>query len=299
MLNEAQKIQRKKGIGGTDIAAILGFSQYKTPLDVYEEKLGIAPEQQENKFMRVGQMMEKGLIDLYEKDMNCQIVSCDTLYHSKYPFLLANIDGKVSNTNILLECKTAFKTKSWGNPGSDHIPEPYLFQVAHYANITNADKVDIAVLFIESRDFAIYTYHRNADLERAIESRAITFWNDYVLKHTPPPPINAKDCKRFYTLIKSEAIVANNDIENTIAHYKEIKNKIKKLKEQENILKNKLVVYMEGNERLLDENGTILATYRNRQGASYFNTKRLQDSHPELFKQYQDRRENIRVFCVK
>lgn len=39
MLNEKQLKNRALGIGGTDCAAILGVSQYSTPLEVYQEKV--------------------------------------------------------------------------------------------------------------------------------------------------------------------------------------------------------------------------------------------------------------------
>ena len=37
--------ERKCGIGGSDIAAVMGLSKWKTPLDVYNEKKGIVTPQ--------------------------------------------------------------------------------------------------------------------------------------------------------------------------------------------------------------------------------------------------------------
>ena len=300
MLTEAQKEQRRNGLGGTDIGAILGFSPYKTPLDIYEEKTGDAVVDENNAFMQFGQDFEPIIIRHYEQSQQCEIVNaCDTLYHSQYNFLFANIDGKVKNSNIIIECKTASRSPIWGEPGTNQIPEVYLFQVAHYANIADAEKVDIAVFFRESCEHVIYTYQRNVDLEEVIEKRAVKFWNECVLKRVPPAPINAEDCKRLYKSIKSEAKVANDEIEQKLARYKEIKAQSKKLKEEETKLKNQLVVGMEGNERLVDSQGVTLATYRERKGATYFNSKGLEETHPELFKQYQARREPTRMFCAK
>ncbi|MGM9936457.1 MAG: YqaJ viral recombinase family protein, partial [Candidatus Ornithomonoglobus sp.] len=36
--------ERKKGIGGSDAAAILGMNRYRSAFDVYADKLDIAPE---------------------------------------------------------------------------------------------------------------------------------------------------------------------------------------------------------------------------------------------------------------
>lgn len=299
MLTEKQKEQRRNGLGGTDIGAILGFSQYSSPIRIYKEKIGIAPDRKDNKQMRVGRAMEDGIIKLYEEDQNCKVIVCDTVHHPKYDFLFANVDGKIDNTNIILECKTAYKTAAWGDPGTNQIPDIYLFQVAHYANITDAEKVDIAVLFIESRNYEIYTYQRNVELEAILEERAIKFWNENVLKRVAPDPINAEDCKKLYKTIKSEAKIATPLVKTEIRWYKSIKNQINELKKEETRRKDKLIVYMEGNERLINADGITLATYRERKGSSYFDTDGLKETNPDLFEKYQSRRESTRTFRAK
>ncbi|WP_423063876.1 YqaJ viral recombinase family protein [Candidiatus Paracoxiella cheracis] len=300
MLTEAQKKQRKNGLGGTDIGAILGFSRYKTPLDVYEEKTSDAIVDESNAFMQFGQDFEPIIIRHYEQSQRCEILSdCDTLYHPQYDFLFANIDGKVKNSNIIIECKTASRSPLWGEPGTNEIPEAYLFQVAHYASIADAEKVDVAVFFRESCEHVIYTYQRNAELEAIIEERAVRFWNDFVLKRIPPEPINAEDCKRLYKSLQWEAKVADSEAQQALERYKAIKAQNKALKEEEAKLKDRLVVCMEGHERLVDSEGVTLATYRERKGAAYFDSQALKKTNPDLFKQYQLRREPTRAFCVK
>jgi putative phage-type endonuclease len=48
---------RRTGIGGSDIAAILGLSPWRTPLDVYRDKVDGA-EQPETEAMRWGRLLE-------------------------------------------------------------------------------------------------------------------------------------------------------------------------------------------------------------------------------------------------
>ena len=40
MLTDAQKLERKNGLGATDCAAIMGLSPYKTPYEVWAIKTG-------------------------------------------------------------------------------------------------------------------------------------------------------------------------------------------------------------------------------------------------------------------
>jgi predicted phage-related endonuclease len=55
---DAPPIDRTGYIGGSDIAAILGLSPYKTPLDVYLEKRGLWEDGAAGEAARWGTIME-------------------------------------------------------------------------------------------------------------------------------------------------------------------------------------------------------------------------------------------------
>ena len=58
---EAWLSERRKHITGTDVAAILGLSRFKTPLRVWLEKKGeIEPD--ENEAMRWGKRLERVIL---------------------------------------------------------------------------------------------------------------------------------------------------------------------------------------------------------------------------------------------
>ena len=44
MLTNQQRLDRSKGIGGSDVGIILGLSTFKTPYQLYLEKIGKGPE---------------------------------------------------------------------------------------------------------------------------------------------------------------------------------------------------------------------------------------------------------------
>ena len=50
--------QRKLGIGGSDVAAVLGLSAFRTPTDVYLDKIGEAEPRQATDSMHFGQLLE-------------------------------------------------------------------------------------------------------------------------------------------------------------------------------------------------------------------------------------------------
>ena len=47
---------RRQGLGGTDMARVMGLSPWGGPLDVYMEKKGLAPKQAPNRFMERGHL---------------------------------------------------------------------------------------------------------------------------------------------------------------------------------------------------------------------------------------------------
>ena len=53
--------ERRKGIGGSDVAAIIGLSPWTTPLDIYEQKLGIALPSEETEAMYWGTALEPAI----------------------------------------------------------------------------------------------------------------------------------------------------------------------------------------------------------------------------------------------
>ena len=40
-VSEAWRAERRKGVGGSDVAAIMGMSPYKSPYEVWAEKTGV------------------------------------------------------------------------------------------------------------------------------------------------------------------------------------------------------------------------------------------------------------------
>ncbi|MDP3766551.1 MAG: YqaJ viral recombinase family protein, partial [Dehalococcoidia bacterium] len=59
---------RRAGIGGTDAAAILGLSPFRTPLDVYLDKTGAAQDERtETQPMRWGKALEPVIAEAVEE----------------------------------------------------------------------------------------------------------------------------------------------------------------------------------------------------------------------------------------
>lgn len=213
--------QRKRGIGGTDISAILNLNPWKNPLDVYLGKVGLTTWQEPNEAMYWGTKLESLIAERYEMDLgfkpgsgavvreaaiaplfpgraaawNAQTI----VEHENYPFFLGTPDGIVSAVDRGLEIKnTSYQGQEWGKPGTDQVPQHYLIQCAWYMSITNLPTWDLAVLFSGSR-LGIYTIHRNFELEKLLIEAGRQFWHDHVEQQVPPPIDGSESWSRYLT----------------------------------------------------------------------------------------------------
>jgi len=180
MLTAEQLEARKSGIGGSDVAAIMGLSPWKDANAVYLEKRGeITPDNIDDKeYVHFGNVLEQVVADEYTYRTGEKLEKRNKmLRHKKYPFLLANIDRKIVGRPAVFEAKTADKYTAgkWGEDGSDDIPEAYRCQIEHYFNVTGYDEGVLAVL-IGGNEFRKYPILRNAELSEMLLEGCIKFW---------------------------------------------------------------------------------------------------------------------------
>ena len=137
---------RATGIGGSDAAAILGLSRWKSPFQVYQEKRGEAAQTPDNASMRWGRYLEPVVRQAYADDTGRAVRLPDGLVrHQQHTFMIANLDG-VTDDGRVVEIKTARTSQGWGEPGSDQVPQEYLLQAQHHMAVTGLVVADVAVL---------------------------------------------------------------------------------------------------------------------------------------------------------
>lgn len=293
--------ERKNYLGGTDLAAICGLSPYRTALDVYLDKTSDDIEENTNSAMHWGTLLEDVVAKEYAEVTGQTIgIEPNTIYHPSIKFLAANIDRWVGDKKYVLECKTAgfTKTKEWGDSGTDQIPESYLVQVSYYGAICDVPKVDIAVL-IGGQDFRIYTYERNKDLEEKLIKIACNFWHNHIEKRVPPRCVNTRDTFNLFPQSNNKQITAKNDI---LAKLEELK--IAKMSEEQiqktiEKLKVEIQEFMQDYDVLIDENGNVIATWKNTAPRSLFDLKKFKEEAKELYLKYVSYTKQSRVFLIK
>lgn len=199
--------ERKKGIGGSDAATILGKNPYKTTIDLWKEKIGLADADDisDKPYVQYGTNAEEYLRELFKLDFPKYDVKHEEysiLKHPEYPFLFASLDGTLIDEETgelgILEIKTTNILKSkQKEKWKDKIPDNYYCQVLHYLNVTG---YSFAILKAQLKydydgDIRLETKHyfidRNdpnvqADIE-FLKEKEIEFWNNYVVTQKEPP----------------------------------------------------------------------------------------------------------------
>lgn len=187
---------RRKGLGGSDIAGVLGLSPWSSPMSVWCDKMGLSEESEERNFRRdLGLRLEPVIADLYEKQTGrtlAKLVDYEVVTHPEYPFLIGTPDRIVATTHpdypIGVELKTSARGDEFGASGTDEVPEHYYLQCMHYMEILDYDTWDIALLRGGS-EFSIYTIRRDDNFRSIwadVLPRLVEFWEKNVLGNVPP-----------------------------------------------------------------------------------------------------------------
>lgn len=281
--------QRRHGLGGSDAAAILGISKWKTPLDIFFDKVEEDRVEQElTPVIEWGNRLEPVLVQKFQELTGKKVELREGIVkHPKYDFMLANIDGFIPEENAILECKTTdrFMSKEWEEEGSDKLPDYYLTQCAHYAEVLGVDKVYVAVL-IGGNNFKVYEYNRTQKLHDVIIAAEKHFWESHVLTKIPPEPSSVSDCQKLWRdAIEGQAIAANEDVAATITDMRRLNSLIKNFQLDYKKKSMEIYSFMKEAELLNNLNGEIVATWKN-QTTNRFDMELFKQEHPELISKY-------------
>lgn len=105
---------RRKGIGGSDAAAIMGMSPFCTKRDLYYDKLGIQAvmdEEEDNWVAKeVGHRLEDLVAEIFSRKTGLKVYPVRKMFrHPLCPFMLADVDFFIDfpdGSKGILECKT-------------------------------------------------------------------------------------------------------------------------------------------------------------------------------------------------
>ncbi len=174
-------MDRKTYVGSTDVSAIIGISKYKNALQVFQQKLGLEQNKQNNA-MKMGLLLEPIVLQLAEEHFKVKIKKTQIHYkHPRYDFLGGTADA-ITECGALIEAKTSRHGQGFTE---DAIPDEYLIQIQWLMGLAAVEKCYVYAL-IGGQEFKSYTFYFNKPLYERLVLNCVHFWRNNIEQMKPP-----------------------------------------------------------------------------------------------------------------
>lgn len=167
---------RAAGIGGSEIAAVMGISPYESRFSLWHRKQGLIAPVEESEVMYWGKVHEPAICARFAELHPERFVSMAPTYAAAdHPWMIANPDRLIvpapgaDHCVEIVEAKTARDDHEWGEPGTDDIPVHYRAQCLWYMRVLRGTRCHVPVLIAgsEYREYVIEYDQAEADLMQA------------------------------------------------------------------------------------------------------------------------------------
>ncbi len=239
-LSEAEWLEyRRRGIGGSDVAAILGISPFRTARDIYFDKLNIVPawDDDDNKTaFQIGHLLEGMVAGIFHDMTGYPVFQVQKMFHHpEHHHMIADIDyfAQMPDGSLaLVEIKTTsfFAKDNWWAEYEEIVPPYYEAQGRHYMCVTGIDRIFFCCLLLGTNEVIIREQKRDAAYEDEMIYLERNFWENHVQAQVPPPYTEEGDlildsAKKHFGLADRNASVITFDTETSakVQRYLELK----------------------------------------------------------------------------
>jgi len=293
---------RHKGIGGSDIGAIMGLNKYTSPLQIYKAKvLNMDKDVSDKPAVRKGKDLEPVIRENYFKEMLKDkgftiIQPQHMLINKKYPWLRANLDGiiipldesKRIHTNCIvgeIKVVTQYAEDNWYGADYCGVPASYYAQVQEYMLVTETKMAILGALFENSWEMHYFQIPADKEFQSKLLVISKKFYDENMIMKIPPKFDSELDKEDIVKAIGESNVpeIQTQEITDAAKEYKNTCQAIKVLEAQKKMYLTDITNRYLAGERSNDPNIKIkFSTYTR----SALDTKRLEADHPDLVKEY-------------
>lgn len=183
--------ERRKGIGSSDVAAILGVTDNRTPLHVWYDKRGQLADEDPTEPMLWGTLLEDTVAREWARRNRSVIQRVGLIARHDTPWAMATLDRRVAEcplnrdtrTACALEvkCRNAFTASRW----RADVPDDVLAQVMWQMWVTGYDHIHVAVL-IGGSDYRQAVVRRDPQVVAFILGEVERFRTEHLLPGVRP-----------------------------------------------------------------------------------------------------------------
>jgi putative phage-type endonuclease len=162
---------RASGLGGSEIAAVLGLSPWQSLFSLWHRKKGLLGPEPDNDGMSRGRRLEPVIAEWFaDQHPEYQVRRTGTWANRARRWQLATPDRLLTTVTkrAVLEIKTATDAAEWGEPGTDEIPVYYRAQVLWQLDTLGLHLAHVAVLTgLDFREYVVEWNRAEVELLRA------------------------------------------------------------------------------------------------------------------------------------
>ena len=282
---------RRSGIGGSDVAAAIGLSAWKSPIEVWEEKaIGKMQLKNDNESMRWGRLLEPLIREEFSRRSGLAVQSLRSmLQHPVHKFMLANLDGLVLDPVRgpgVLEIKTA-STYAKADWEGGKVPDHYMLQLQHYLAVSGLEFAVIVVL-LGGNQLQWQIVESDLELIENTITLEANFWR-HVTEKVPPPVDGSSACsellaRRYPAATNKAPLILPYEADRWIHEYLQAKTDSDAAEERKRLAENRLKEAMGEHERASSPCGgqVVWKTIQ----ASKLDTTRLKQEEPAILERY-------------
>lgn len=287
---------RMSGIGGSDVAAILGEDPFKSAIDVWQERVTGGSALLDNVRTTGGRWLEPFVLESFARGGDqwprsggeCVLVKPPTVYRADRPWQRGSADSFLfereradalirtsprpdqalveARPDALVEAKTHGWFGSRGYDLSDDgdpiigVPPAKRIQCASYMALYEVDVCYLAAL-VDTHHRKTFVLQRDKELEAMMLEECEHFWTRYVLTGEPPPVDGSKRYGAFlrerYRKHGAELVGSVEQVDLAVESLMAIKSDLKALKKDEELAAQVIKKHIGENAGTRTAHGTV------------------------------------------
>lgn len=198
---------RRNGIGGSEIAAVLGISTWESAFSLWHRKNGTVPPREANTEMDAGRRLEPVICQVFaERHPELYVARGGTYRNRQRRYQIANPDGLVypwqcacgAAADVLCSClpdpipdalheaKFALYPDGWGEEGTDQVPPYYQAQARWYEDVFGLTRTYLTVFIGSTGEFREYVIDADEQDTALMRERAEAFMASLATGKQPP-----------------------------------------------------------------------------------------------------------------
>ncbi|WP_229879215.1 YqaJ viral recombinase family nuclease [Streptomyces echinoruber] len=279
---------RRGGIGGSDVAAILGLDKYRGPRHVFEAKHGrpVEPDAELSEYAEIGQEIEQFVSYLFTKRTGIPAVPTPgTLVHVEHEWMRANVDRYALDPQtgevvapVELKNRSEYQIDEW----EDGVPDGPALQAHWYMAVGGWPYAWVAAL-VGGNKLRCHRLERDDELIETLIDVCGKWYQRHVVEGYPPPADGLEATKnllgRLWEVKPNEIVEVPRDKAVKLRRRRaSLIEQIKALDAERTTVENEMRLINEAAE-IAKVDGKI--AWSNKQNGT-FAEKRFREQHPDV-----------------